>query len=222
MEKFENRMDYRHFKPNEERVRRDSNQTRVSNMRIDEDNTIVNPNQFKLEIIKEENSNNVKRSSKIVRESSNKSKSYADARKSHHVDNSTAIDTKRSKFGKQKTEVRAQDHIAEKKSKPARLNSEELRKIYINLLEDEKEHTYLILDSKTSLGFRENVASEIISTSLLNSVSTSSISDYSFPEHGDTPAESFDNYNHEMLCLLQSLPIYNSTLEQTDISVEIL
>ena len=36
----------------------------------------------------------------------------------------------------------------------------------------------------------------------------------------DTPAESFNNYNHEMLCLLQSLPMNNSTLEQRDISVD--
>ena len=57
---------------------------------------------------------------------------------------------------------------------------------------------------------------------MLNSVSTSSISDYSFPAQGDTPAESFDNYDHEMLCLLPNLPMDNSTLEQTDISVHTL
>ena len=42
---------------------------------------------------------------------------------------------------------------------------------------DEKEQTYLILDLKTTLGFRENVAPEIVSTPLLNSTSTSSVSD---------------------------------------------
>ena len=69
---------------------------------------------------------------------------------------------------------------------------------------------------------RENVASEIVSTPLLNSVSTSSISDYLFPAQSDSSAESFDNYDHEMFCLLQSLPMDNSTLEQTDISVDSL
>ena len=39
------------------------------------------------------------------------------------------------------------------------------------------------------------------------------------PAQGDTPAETFDNYDHEMLCLLQNLPMDNSTPEQTDISV---
>ena len=43
--------------------------------------------------------------------------------------------------------------------------------------EDQKEQTYLILDSKTTLVFRENVASEIASTPLLNSVSIPNISD---------------------------------------------
>ena len=69
---------------------------------------------------------------------------------------------------------------------------------------DEKEQTDLILDLKTTLGFRENVAPEIVSTPLLNSTSTSSVSDYSFPPHGDTITKSFNNYDHEMLCLLQS------------------
>ena len=44
-----------------------------------------------------------------------------------------------------------------------------------------------------------------------------SISDYSFSAQGDTPAESFDNYDHEMFCLLKNLRMHNSTLEQTDI-----
>ena len=74
----------------------------------------------------------------------------------------------------------------------------------------------LILHLKTTLAFRENVTSEVLSTPLLNSVSTSSSSDYSFPAEGDTPAQSFDNYYHEMFCLLQSLPMDNVTLEQTD------
>ena len=74
----------------------------------------------------------------------------------------------------------------------------------------------LILHLKTTLAFRENVTSEVLSTPLLNSVSTSSSSDYSFPAQGDTPAQSFDNYYHEMFCLLQSLPMDNVTLEQTD------
>ena len=157
-----------------------------------------------------------------MRESSNKSKSYADALKSHHVDNSAAIDTKPSNIGKQKIELRAQNQIAEKKSNPGKLNSEKLRKIYINFMEDEREQSSLILDSKTTLGFRENVASEIVSTPLLNSVIASGISDYSIPAQGDTSAESFDNYDHEMLCLLQSLPMDKSTQEQTDISVDTL
>lgn len=42
-------------------------------------------------------------------------------------------------------EVRGQDHIIENKSNSENLNSEELRKIYINLMEDEKEQTTLIL-----------------------------------------------------------------------------
>ena len=79
-----------------------------------------------------------------------------------------------------------------------------------------------MLDSKTTLGFRENVASEIVSTPLLNSVSTSSISDFSFPAQGDTPGESFSNHNHEIFCLLQNLPMDNSTLEQIYISVDTL
>ena len=57
--KFEHRKDYGRFKPNLERVRKDSNQTRVLNMTIDEDNTnktIVNPNQFKIQSVKEVNS----------------------------------------------------------------------------------------------------------------------------------------------------------------------
>ena len=131
--KFEHRKDYGRFKPNKESVRKDSNQTRVLNTTIDEDNAVVNPNQFKIQSIKEVNSINVKSSSNIVRESSNKSRSYADALKSYHVDNSTAIDTKPSNIGKQKIELHAQYHIAEKKSDPGKLNSEELRKIYINL-----------------------------------------------------------------------------------------
>ena len=90
--KFE-RKDYGRFKPNEERFRKDSNQTRVLNTTTDEDNTIANPNQFKIQNIKEVNFFNVKGSNNIVRENSNKSKSYADALKSHHVDTSTAIDT---------------------------------------------------------------------------------------------------------------------------------
>ena len=48
------------------------------------------------------------------------------------------------------------------------------------------------------------------------------ISDNSFPGQGDTPAESFYNYDQEILCLLQSLPKDNSAIEQTDISVETL
>ena len=98
-------------------------------------------------------------------------------------------------------ELRAPNHIAEEKSNPGQLNSEELRKIYINLMEDEKEQASLILDSKTTSGFRENVVSEIVTTPLLSSISTSSISYYSVPAQGDNPAESFD-YHHEMLCLL--------------------
>ena len=93
----------------------------------------------------------------MVRESSNKSKSYANALKSYHVENSTAIDTNPSNIGKQKIELRAQDDITEKKSNSGKVNSEELRKIYINLMEDEKEQTSLILDSKTTLRCRENV-----------------------------------------------------------------
>ena len=130
-----------------------------------------------------------------MRKSSNKSKSYADALKSHHVDNSIAIDIKPSKIRKQKIEMRGQDHITKKKSKPGKLNSEEL-------MEYEKEQKSLISDLKTTLGFRENVTSEIVCTPLLNYVSTSSISDYSFSSHSATLAESFDNYDHEMLCLL--------------------
>ena len=42
-------------------------------------------------------------------------------------------------------EVLGQDHIIENKSNPENLNSEGLRKIYINLMEDEKEQTTLIL-----------------------------------------------------------------------------
>ena len=61
-------------------------------------------------------------------------------------------------------------------------------------MEDEKEQTSLILNPKTTLGFREYVASGVVSTPLLNSVCTLSISDYSLPEN-DTSAESFDNYN---------------------------
>ena len=70
-------------------------------------------------------------------------------------------------------ELRAPNHIAEEKSNPGQLNSEELRKIYINLMEDEKEQASLILDSKTTSGFRENVVSEIVTTPLLSSISTS-------------------------------------------------
>ena len=103
--------------------------------------------------------------------------------------------------------------IAEKNSNPGKLNSEELRKIYINITEDGKEQASLILHSKTTLEFSENVASEIVSTPLMSSVSTSSISDYSFPAQGDISAESFDNYAREMLCLLQNLSMDNSTLE---------
>ena len=175
-----------------------------------------------IQSMKEVNSINVKRRSNIVRQSSNKYKSYADALKSHHVDNCTAINTKPSNIGKRKTEVFAQDHIAEKKSKPGKLNSEDLRKIYIHLMKDEKEQTSLILDSKIILGFGENFALENVNTPLLNSVSISNISDYSFPAQGNTPAESFDNYDHELHCLLQSLPMDNSTLNQTDISVDTL
>ena len=80
-------------------------------------------------------------------------------------------------------------------------------------MEDDKEQTSLIFDSKTS---------GVGSTLLLSSVSTSSIYHNSFPAQGDTPAESFDNHGHEMLCLLQSLPMDNSTPEQTDISVDTL
>ena len=175
-----------------------------------------------IQSMKEVNSINVKRRSNIVRQSSNKYKSYADALKSHHVDNCTAINTKPSNIGKRKTEVFPQDHIAEKKSKPGKLNSEDLWKIYIHLMEDEKEQTSLILDSKIILGFGENFALENVNTPLLNSVSISNISDYSFPAQGNTPAESFDNYDHELHCLLQSLPMDNSTLNQTDISVDTL
>ena len=128
--KFELRKDCGRFKPNEERVRKDSNQTRVLNKEIDENNTIANPNQFKIQCIKEVNSIKVKRSSNIVREYSNKLKSYEDALKSHHVDNSTAIDIQPNNIGKLKVELRVQHEIAEKKSNPGKLNSEELRKIY--------------------------------------------------------------------------------------------
>ena len=78
-----------------------------------------------------------------MRQSWNKYTSYAEAVKSHHVDKCTAIDTKPSNIGKRKIEVFAQDHIAEKKSKPGKLNSEDLRKIYIHLMEDEKKQTSL-------------------------------------------------------------------------------
>ena len=98
-------------------------------------------------------------------------------------------------------ELRVPNHIAEEKSNTGQLNSEELRKIYINLMEDENEQASLILDSKTTSGFRENVLSEIVTTPLLSSISTSSISYYSVPAQGDNPAESFD-HDHEMLCLL--------------------
>ena len=155
-------------------------------------------------------------------ENSNKSKSYADVLKFHHDDNSTAIDTQPSNIGNLQIELRAQDEIAEKKSNPGKLNSEELRKIYINLMEDDKEQKSLIFDSKTILGFRENVSSGVGSTPLLSSISASSISDNLLPPKGDTTAESFNNYDHEMLCLLQSLPMDDSTPEQTDISVDTL
>ena len=89
-------------------------------------------------------------------------------------------------------------------------------------MEDDKEQKSLIFDSKTILGFRENVSSGVGSTPLLSSISASSISDNSLPAQGDTPAESFNNYDHEMLCLLQSLPMDDSTPEQTDISVDTL
>ena len=104
MKKFEHSKDYGRFKYGE-RVRKDSSQIRVLNAAIDEDNTTINPYQFKMQRIKEVNSVNVKRSSSIVREISNKSKSYADALKSHHVDNSRAIDTKPSNIGKPKIEL---------------------------------------------------------------------------------------------------------------------
>ena len=104
--KFELRKDYGRFQPNEERIRKDSNQTRVLNTAIDEDNTVVNPNQFKIQGVKEVNSIKVKNSSNIVRESSNKSRSYVDALKLHNVDNNTAIDTKPRNIGKQKIELR--------------------------------------------------------------------------------------------------------------------
>ena len=116
----------------------------------------------------------------------------------------------------------ARQYIAEKKSNHGKMNSEELRTIYIKLTEDEKEQTSLILNSKTTLRFREIVAFGVVSTPLLNSVCTSSISDYSLPANNDTPAESFDNYDHEMLCLLQDLPMNNSTPEQADIWADIL
>ena len=58
--KFEHRKDYGRFKPNEKRFRKDSNQTRALNTTIDEDNTIANPNQFKIQSIKEVNLINVK------------------------------------------------------------------------------------------------------------------------------------------------------------------
>ena len=54
------------------------------------------------------------------------------------------------------------------------------------------------------------------------SVSTSSISDNLFSAQGDTPAGSFVNYDHELFCLLHSLPMDNSTPEQTDISADTL
>ena len=44
----------------------------------------------------------------------------------------------------------------------------------------------------------------------------SSIFEYSFPAQGVTPTEGFDNY------LLQNITMDNSTLEQTDISVDTL
>ena len=187
LKKFEHTKDYGSFKPNEERVSKDSNQTPVLNTTIDEDNTIVNPNQFKIQSMKEVNSINTKRRSNIVRENSNKSKSYADALKSHHVDNSTDIDTQPSNVVKLQIELRVQDEIAEKKSNPGKLNSEELRIIYINLMKDDKEQTSLLFDSKTTLEFRENVAFVVGSTPLLSSISTS---------------EGFDNYDHEVICLL--------------------
>ena len=48
------------------------------------------------------------------------------------------------------------------------------------------------MDSKTILGFRENATSEMVSSRLLSSVSTSSNSDYSLPAKGDTLTKSFD------------------------------
>ena len=89
-------------------------------------------------------------------------------------------------------------------------------------MEDDKEQTTLIFDSKTILGFREIVASGVRSTPLLSSVGTSTIFDNSFSAQGDIPAESFHNYDHEMLCLLQSVPMDNSTPVQTDISADTL
>lgn len=86
------------------------------------------------------NSINVKISSNIARQSLNKSKSYANALKSHHIDDSTAINTTPINIGKQRIEQRGQDKIAEKKSNPGKLNSEKLRKIYINFIEEEKEY----------------------------------------------------------------------------------
>ena len=53
--------------------------------------------------------------------------------------------------------------------KSGKLTSGELRKIYINLMADKKRQTK---DSKTSLGFKENVVSEIVTAKLLNTVST--------------------------------------------------
>ena len=47
--KFEHRKDYGHFKPNEGRVGRDSNQTSVSHTIMDEGNVIASPNQFNTE-----------------------------------------------------------------------------------------------------------------------------------------------------------------------------
>ena len=79
-----------------------------------------------------------------------------------------------------------------------------MRKICTDLMEDDKEQTTLIFDSNTILGFREIVASGVRSTPLLSSVGTSTIFDNSFPAQGDIPAESFHNYDHKMLCLLQS------------------
>ena len=70
-----------------------------------------------------------------------------------------------------------------------------------------------------------NVASGVGGTPLLSSgcsVSTSSISDNLFSAQGDTPAGSFVNYDHELFCLLHSLPMDNSTPEQTDISADTL